>query len=157
MVKLGSKQQIESCCQFLCVLDPQLILDQTFFVAVSDGTVVGCGGWSFRKNRCAGSSKSSHDTAILNPEKDSAEIRAMFVEPSESGKGIGSLILAQSEKNAQGHGFRNGVLEAALSGLEFYKSKGWSSVTQELLTLQDGIVFDVVRMEKVFNEGSSCL
>ncbi len=123
-----SEQQIESCCRYVCVPDLQLILDQTFFVAISDQTIVGCGGWSFRKALHAGSLKSSQDAAILNPEKDPARIRAMFVEPSESGKGIGSLILAHSEKAAQEYGFQNGMLGATLSGLAFYKSKGWLSV-----------------------------
>jgi GNAT superfamily N-acetyltransferase len=145
-----SQQQIESCCRYVCVPDLQLILDQTLFVAVSDQTIVGCGGWSFRKTLHAGPLKSSQDVAILNPEKDSARIRAMFVEPSESGMGIGSLILAHSERAAQEHGFQNGMLGATLSGLAFYQSRGWASVAQEPATLQDGVVIDVVRMGKVF-------
>ena len=147
-----SEQQIKSCYQYVCVPELQLILDQTFFVAVSDEMIVGCGGWSFRRTLYAGPSKSSQETTILNPEKDPARIRAMFIEPSESGKGIGSLILSQSEKAARERGFRKGVLGATLSGLAFYKSKGWSSIAHEPATLPDGTIIDVVRMEKVFNE-----
>ena len=143
-----SREQIESCCRYVCIPELQLILDQTFFVAISDGTIVGCGGWSFRKTLYAGPSKSSQGAAILDPEKEPARIRARFVEPSASGKGIGSLILSQSEQAARARGFRNGVLGATLSGLAFYQSKGWSSVAQEPAILQDGIVIDVVRMEK---------
>ncbi len=147
-----SPQQIESCCQYVCVPELQLILDQTFFVVVLDKRIVGCGGWSFRKTLYAGPSKSSQEAEILNPEKDQARIRAMFIEPSESGKGIGSLILAQSEKAAQECGFRSGVLGATLSGLSFYKSKGWSLLEKEFVTLPDGIVIEVITMEKVFNK-----
>ena len=50
-----TEEQIRSCCQFVCVPDRQLIEDQTFFVAVSDGgAIVGCGGWSFRNKLHAG-------------------------------------------------------------------------------------------------------
>lgn len=145
-----SAQQIQSCCQYVCVPDSELIQDQTFFVAISGETIVGCGGWSYRKTLYAGPSKSTQEGAVLNPEKDPARIRAMFIEPTESGKGIGSLILSHSEKAAQEHGFQTGTLGATLSGLAFYQSKGWISVAQEPATLQDGVVIDVVKMEKNF-------
>jgi GNAT superfamily N-acetyltransferase len=143
-----SAQQIESCCQFVCVPDLQLILDQTFFVAISDEIIVGCGGWSFRKTLYAGPSQAFPEAPILDPDKDAARIRAMFIEPSQSGKGIGSLILSQSEKAAHERGFRSGVLGATLSGLAFYQSKGWAPLAEEPVILQNGVIIDVVRMGK---------
>lgn len=149
-----SEQQIQSCCKYVCVPELQLILDQTFFVAIdSNASIVGCGGWSFRKTLYAGPSTSSQAEAVLNPQTDPARIRAMFIAPDSSGKGIGSLILSASEKAAKNHGFQHGVLGATLSGLQFYKSKGWTSIAQERATLPDGVAIDVVKMKKILSKG----
>lgn len=146
-----STQQIQSCCQYVCVPDFRLIEDQTFFVAITEGegTIIGCGGWSFRSTLYAGPSTPPQREGRLNPERDFARIRAMFISPSQSGKGIGSRILAASEQAAQAHGFKKGILGATLSGVAFYRSKGWVSVGMEQTALPDGVVIDVVKMEKI--------
>lgn len=146
-----SLQQVQSCCQYVCVPDLRLIEDQTFFVATlnGDAKIVGCGGWSFRSTLYAGpSAPSQKDSETLHPERDFARIRAMFVSPSQSGKGIGSQILSASEQAARAYGFKKGRLGATLSGLAFYQSKGWIPIKTEHSTLPDGIVIDVVTMEK---------
>lgn len=143
-----SASQIASCCRHVCVPDLQLFADQTYFVAVMAGTIVGCGGWSFRPTLYAGSSASSPKEQRLHPDRDCARIRAMFVSPSQSGKGIGSRILAASEEAAKKYGFKRGALGATLSGLAFYRSKGWVSTGTEQTTLPDGVVIEVVTMEK---------
>ncbi|MDP1608477.1 MAG: GNAT family N-acetyltransferase [Chlamydiales bacterium] len=149
-----SEQQIKSCCQYVCVPDLQLIKDRTFFVAITPGgSIIGCGGWSFRNTLYAGPSlPSSHEINILDPDKDPARIRAMFIIPSASGKGIGSLILSASEKAAKERGFLRGALGSTLSGLSFYKSKGWQPSMREQAILPDGVAIDVVKMEKSFFE-----
>ncbi len=58
-------------------------------------------------------------------------------------------ITLASEKAAKQPHFQRGVLGATLSGLAFYKSKGWSSMAEEQATLPDGVVIGVVRMEKL--------
>lgn len=96
-----STGQIQSCLQYVCVPDLQLIEDKTFFVVTTgpEETIVGCGGWSFRKTLYAGpSAVPQKEDERLNPERDFARIRAMFVSSSHSGKGIGSKILSASEK-----------------------------------------------------------
>jgi GNAT superfamily N-acetyltransferase len=146
-----SMQQIQSCCQYVCVPDLRLIEDQTFFVATtgSEATIIGCGGWSFRKALYAGpATVPEKEDELLNPERDLARIRAMFVSPFHSGKGIGSKILSASEQAARVYGFKKGALGATLSGLAFYQSKGWISTRTERTTLPDGCVIDVVTMEK---------
>lgn len=147
-----SEKQIQSCCQYVCVLDLQLIEDGTFFVTTThDGeSIIGCGGWSFRKKLYAGPATMQQNTAILNPDQDSARIRAMFTAPSERGKGIGSLILSASEKAAKNYGFKKGALGATLSGLAFYQSKGWIPTETTRATLPDRVEIDVVTMEKTF-------
>lgn len=143
-----SEKQIESFRQYVCIPDLQLIEDKTYFVAMNeDGTIVGCGGWSFRKTPYGGS-ETVKDSGILDPKTDCARVRAMFIDPAESGKGIGSLILSASEKGAKEYGFSRGVLGATRSGLEFYKLKGWKCLEDENAILPDGVVIEVTKMEK---------
>jgi GNAT superfamily N-acetyltransferase len=147
-----SKDQIDSCCQFVCVPDRQLIEDRTFFVAVTGaGILTACGGWSFRSKLYAGSSEIYRKNDQLNPLTDPARIRAMFTDPSYSGKGIGSMVLNQSEKAAKAHGFSKGALGATLSGLSFYKAKGWVKVLEEQTVLPNGDIIKVVQMAKDFS------
>ena len=144
-----SEQQIQSCCQYVCVPDLQLIQDGTFFVAVKeDGSIVGCGGWSFRKTLYAGPSATKQNGATLDPEQDPARIRAMFTAPFARGKGIGSLILSASEIAAKNYGFKKGTLGATLSGLAFYQLKGWISIGTDQAALPDGVLIDVITMAK---------
>lgn len=144
-----SEEQIQGCCQFVCVPDQQLIDDKTYFVAATHtGELVGCGGWSFRNKRYAGPSDAPQIHDQLNPLTDPARIRAMFTDPNFHGKGIGSMILSYAEKAAKERGFSKGTLGATLSGLAFYLAKGWRTVSQEHPTLPNGTVIEVVQMEK---------
>ncbi len=143
-----SEEQINSCCQFVCVPDRQLIEDKTFFVVTEVGTLVGCGGWSFRNKVYAGPADTFQKNDQLNPLTDPARIRAMFTDSSYGGKGIGSLILHHSEKAAKAYGFSKGTLGATLSGLSFYATKGWNKVSEEQAILPDGNTIQVIQMEK---------
>jgi len=146
-----SQEQIDSCCQFVCVPDRQLIEDQTYFVVITKTEMmVGCGGWSFRNKLYAGPTDGPQKSERLNPLTDPARIRAMFIDPDYSGKGIGSWILEQSEKAAQAKGFLKGALGATLSGLSFYRAKGWTDLNEKHAVLPDGIAIKVVQMEKSF-------
>jgi len=146
------EEQIASCCQFVCVPDKQLIEDKTFFVVTTEsGKIVGCGGWSFRNKLYAGPAEAPQKNDRLNPISDPARIRAMFSDPDYAGKGIGSMILEQSEKAAQANGFSKGALGATLSGLSFYMKKGWHRVSEEQAALPDGTTIKVVQMEKYFS------
>lgn len=155
MKRLGvgyySPEQIDACCQFVSVPDRQLIEDQTFFVVIAeDGTMVGCGGWSFRDKLYAGPLDGPQKSNRLNPLTDPARIRAMFVDPDYGGKGIGSRILEQSEKAARAEGFLKGALGATMSGLSFYRAKGWADISEEQAVLPNGIAIKVVQMTKTF-------
>ncbi len=147
-----SAEQINSCCQFVCVPDCQLIEDQTFFVVrTEEGDLVGCGGWSIRKKLYAGPSQAPLNRDLLDPSRDPARIRAMFTDPAYRGKGVGSLILDHAEKAAHARGFSKGALGATLSGLSFYTAKGWQKTASEQALLPDGIAIEVIQMEKLFN------
>lgn len=145
-----SEEQIEGCYQFVCVPDRQLIEDKTYFVAVDEvGKLVGCGGWSFRNKLYAGPADTSQKSNQLDPSIHPARIRAMFTDPGYAGKGIGSLILHHSEQAAKNHGFSKGTLGSTLPGLAFYTAKKWTRVSENQVVLPNGIVIQIVQMEKL--------
>src|SRR5881275_1475832 len=77
-----NEQQIASSLNFICRPDEQLIDDGTYFVAVIDSEIAGCGGWSRRQKVYSGSAASGGEDALLDPATDAARIRAMFVRPA---------------------------------------------------------------------------
>ncbi len=142
-------EQIESSCKYVCVPDRQIIEDGTFYVVEDrNGEMVGCGGWSFRYTLYAGPKEQENQNRLLDPQKDMARIRAMFVLSSVSGKGVGSLILKTSEQAAKKAGFNRGALTATQSGFAFYKAKGWIPMKKDMSVLPDGVKIEITHMEK---------
>jgi GNAT superfamily N-acetyltransferase len=144
-----SEEQVQSSCKYVCVPDKRIIEDGTYYVVEDEnGIMIGCGGWSFRNTLYAGPEVQFKQDNILDPKKDKARVRAMFVLPSLSGRGVGSLILNTAEQEAKKWGFSRGTLGATQSGLAFYKAKGWIVVKEEIATLPDGVKIEVTQMEK---------
>src|SRR6266850_1529522 len=111
-------RQIASSLSHIFGVDTQLILDGTYFVAEVEGQVAGSGGWSKRNTLFGGdqakavrgepilnSSDNPAVDAVLDPAKDAARIRAFYVHPMWSRKGIASLILESCEEAARNEGF----------------------------------------------------
>lgn len=142
--------QVKSALEFITRLDPELVDDQTYFVAEADGAIVACGGWSRRAKLYAGSGSNSNDAQFLDPSHDAARIRAMFVLPQFERRGIGRMILERCERDAQDSGFMRLELMAMLSGLEMYRATGYREVENVPAKLEDGTPFPLVRMEKSF-------
>tara|TARA_R110002050_G_scaffold112748_1_gene227123 strand:- start:2019 stop:2573 length:555 start_codon:yes stop_codon:yes gene_type:complete len=151
-----TSQQISSCCLFVCLPDKEIIGDRTFYVVEdSGGILLGCGGWSRRKKLYAGPKSEFFEGPLkeaefLDPDTEPARIRAMFVDHSSGGKGVGSLILETAEKAAREFGFTRGSLGAMLSGLGFYEKKGWRVVGKDVATLPDDVDLEGLRREKIF-------
>ena len=145
-----NEEQLEASCKYICVLDKQMIEDNTYYVAEYNGEIIGCGGWSFRKNPDANSQNEADDEDILDPKNDRARIRGLFISPAASGMGVGSLILKTAEEAAKAGGFTRIALCAMQSGLEFYKTKGWNIKKHEMYAVEDGTEIEVTRMEKDF-------
>lgn len=107
-------------------LDTQLIDDGTYFCVVEDDTLIGCGGWSFRKTLYGGNHSQGRDAAELDPETDRARIRAMYTHPDHTGRGVGRLVIEEAEKAAREKGFIALEMAATMAGVPFYLKCGYT-------------------------------
>ena len=130
--------------------DTQLIADKTYFVfEASDGTLAACGGWSWRKTLYGGDHHhSSRDAGRLDPATEAAKIRAFFVHPQWSRRGLGTRLLCACEQAAWEAGFRRAEMGATLSGVPLYERYGYRRLAEILVDLPGGEQLPVVRMEK---------
>jgi len=141
--------QIESALKSVYGVDTQLIADGTYFaVEETNGHIVACGGWSKRKTLYGGDQYVGREDSLLDPTSDAAKIRAFFVDPQWARKGIGSLILHACEQAAVADGFSRLEMGATLSGIPFYKAKGYIELEPQFVPLGDGEKLPIVRMSK---------
>jgi GNAT superfamily N-acetyltransferase len=145
--------QIEGALQSVYGVDTQLIADQTYFVAEipdSDRTqIVACGGWSKRKTLYGGDQYAGREDSLLDPTHDAAKIRAFFVHPAFARRGIGTLILEACENAAISAGFRQLEMGATLSGVPFYRARGYAEIENEEVPLGNGHTLPIVKMAKI--------
>jgi GNAT superfamily N-acetyltransferase len=157
-------------------VDSQLIADGTYLVAevfdsqnqVSEKQdsqkqdsqnkpeIVACGGWSKRKTLYGGDQYAAREDSLLDPAHDAAKIRAFFVHPQWARRGIGGLILEACENAARDAGFTRLEMGATLSGVAFYKAKGYAAVENQEVPLGNGETLPIVRMAKISSEKSEC-
>lgn len=168
-----SVEQLENALQTVYGVDTQLISDGTYFAAEEVETsatpaIVGCGGWSRRKTLYGGDRwkeigkslrkevgkehQPAGEDSLLDPAKDAAKIRAFFVHPDWARRGIGGMILDACEKAAVAAGFRRLEMGATLTGVPFYKAKGYVELDASEVPLGDGLTLPIVRMVKKKNK-----
>lgn len=144
-----TSQQIKSALVHVFGVDTQLIADETYFVAEIERQLAGSGGWSKRKTLFGGDqSKADRIDPLLNPATDAARIRAFYVHPRWSRKGVGSKILTACEDAARLAGFRRIELAATLPGEPLYTAKGYENVEAMRLETPDGESLPAFRMAK---------
>jgi len=149
-----SAEQIELSLKTVYGVDSQLIADGTYFVVEAEpppkasSVIVGCGGWSRRRTLYGGDQYASREDSLLDPTRDAAKIRAFFVHPQWARRGIGAIILAACEDAARNAGFRRCEMGATLSGVPFYRAKGYAELENLSVPLADGLTLPIVRMAK---------
>jgi GNAT superfamily N-acetyltransferase len=171
-------EQIEAALKTVYGVDTQLIADETYFVAeaiigevkpkagpaghgeglesvvnqtgasAQSRTIVGCGGWSKRQTLFGGDQWNARQDDLLDPAEDAAKIRAFFVHPDWARRGIGTMILEVCEKAAKAAGFKRLEMGATISGVEFYKARGYAAAEGIAVPLGDGQSMPIVRMAK---------
>jgi len=138
--------QIRSSHAFMG-LDQQLIDDRTYFVVEVDGRPVGCGGWSRRATLYGGDHSAGRNSALLDPSRDPAKVRAMYTHPSFTRRGVGRLILSLCEKAATAEGFSRLELMSTMSGRPLYTAAGFQPL-EELTDAAGGVPVPLLRMGK---------
>lgn len=146
--------QIELALKMVYGVDSQLIADGTYFVAsikLSDkdhSVIAGCGGWSKRKTLYGGDHWNRREDALLDPARDAAKIRAFFIHPAWTRRGIGGMILEACESAAGSAGFARFEMGATLTGVPFYRAKGYVELESLEVPLSNGVSLPIVRMSK---------
>ena len=158
-----SPSQIESALATVYGVDSQLIADGTYFVVEvataadqavqaishrSELLIVGCGGWSRRKTLFGADHWTDREDSLLSPQRDAAKIRAFFVHPDWARRGIGSMILVACERAAADAGFTRLEMGATLSGLPFYRARGYIALEEFVVRLANGESLPIIRMKK---------
>jgi GNAT superfamily N-acetyltransferase len=122
-------------------------------VVAENGTqLVACGGWSKRGKLYTGSSDSSDDDRLLDPAREPARVRAMFVRSDWTRRGLGRRILGESETAARRAGFHGLTLGATLPGVPLYLAYGFQPVKTDEITMPDGVPLGCVWMEKPLDD-----
>ncbi len=80
---------------------------------------------------------------------DAARIRAFFVKPGWTRRGLGGQILKACEAAAEAAGFRRFELGATLTGIPLYRAYGYEPIEQTEAQMADGLTLPIVRMGKV--------
>lgn len=146
-----SEQQIEAALASIFGVDTDLIRDGTYFVAEKDNKLIGCGGWSKRRNLFGGDRYSNRDSSRIDPKSEPAKIRAFFVHSKFARQGVGRAILSTCEVEAVAEGFNTLELLATLPGVRFYKACGYEG--ESLVEYEfNGTVVQFVPMRKVLRE-----
>lgn len=167
-----TQAQIESALATVYGVDTQLIADGTYFVAeIAPQTdavagphsarraseaiaperipvIAGCGGWSKRKTLYGADHCAGREDDLLDPQKDAAKIRAFFIHPDWARRGLGSMILDACETAARHAGFTRLEMGATLTGVPFYRARGYAEVEQIEVPLGNGASMPIVRMGK---------
>ncbi len=129
-------------------VDTQLIIDKTYFVIEAEGEIVACGGWSFRRTLYGADALAGREDNRLDPAVDAARIRAFFVKPGYTRRGLGSQILKACEAAAEAAGFRHFELGATLTGIPLYRAYGYEPIEDTEAQMAGGLTLPIVHMAK---------
>jgi GNAT superfamily N-acetyltransferase len=153
MTQAYTPSQLEAALGNWLGLDTRLIADGTYFVVEAkevavDSLLVGCGGWSKRKTPYGSDHRAGREDVLLDPATEPAKIRAFFVHPAWSRRGIGRMLLDASEAAARGAGFRRAEMGATLSGVPLYAAFGYVAGERVELPLANGESLPIIKMGK---------
>jgi GNAT superfamily N-acetyltransferase len=151
-----SAAQIEGALGHALGLDTQLVEDGTYFVATplaEPDLIVASGGWSYRRTLYGSDHGPNREKTPLDPSTEPAKIRAIFVHPDWSRRGLGTLMLRHCEDAAQRAGFRELEMGSTLTGVPLYSLKGYVPRGRVAVPLPNGEVLPIVHMTKTLEPG----
>ena len=141
-------QQTAASVRYIASVDRTLIEDGTYFVIEADGELVACGGWSRRDKLYTGSGEGAGDARLLDPASEPARVRAMFVRPGWTRRGLGTRILEACQAAAKAEGFSVLALVATLPGLPLYDRFGFVVTERVEVRMPDRTTIACAAMER---------
>jgi len=149
-----SSAQIEGALGHALGLDTQLVEDGTYFVATpvaEPERIVASGGWSYRRTLFGSDHAPNRELTLLDPSTEPAKIRAIFVHPHWSRRGLGTLILKHCEDSAYAAGFRRLEMGSTLTGVPLYSLRGYLPQKRVEVALPNGETLPIVHMTKTLD------
>ena len=141
-------EQTDASVAHISSVDPMLVEDGTYFVIEAGVELVACGGWSRRDKLYTGSGGGDDDARLLDPKTEPARVRAMFVRPDWTRRGLGTMILEASETAARSEGFRTLALMSTMPGLPLYKRYGFTVDETADITMPNDVTIAGASMSK---------
>lgn len=143
-----TEAQREGALGHVLGLDTQLIADGTYFVAEAGGAPVASGGWSYRATLFGSDNGPDRMPQTLDPARDAAKIRAIFVLPAWARRGLGTRLLRHCEAAARDAGFMRVEMGSTLTGVPLYQREGYVAMGRVEVPLPNGEHLVIVPMEK---------
>lgn len=141
-----TQAQVDAALAKVFGVDTQLITDGTYYVLDGTSGPSAAGGWSGRRTLYGGDQTKGVADPLLNPTTEPARIRAFFVHPDWSRRGLARRLYAECERAARAAGFRRFELMATMPGEPLYVALGFSVIERIVLTLAGGVDVPFARM-----------
>ena len=141
-------EQVASALRYVFGPDTQLIADRTYFVIEIEGSLVASGGWSRRRTHYGGDQMKDADDPLIDPATEPARIRAFFVHPEWSRRGLGRQLFETCMSEARAAGFRRLELVATMPGEPLYAALGFAVRERLVLTMPNGVALPLARMSR---------
>jgi len=140
--------QIDSALRYIFGVDTQLVDDGTYYVVARGGVLNAAGGWSKRRTLFGGDRWKHEADELLDPRREPARIRAFFVHPEWSRRGLGRLLFETALRDALAAEFNWMELMATLPGEPLYRALSFAAEERVPLQLPDGVRVPLVRMSR---------
>lgn len=130
-------EQIDAAMAAVFGVDTQLIADGTYYVIDGPSGPAAAGGWSARRTLYGGDQMKGAEDPKLDPTTEPARIRAFFVHPDWTRRGLARRLYTECARSAYAGGFRELELMSTLPGEPLYIALGFSVVERIALPLGD--------------------
>jgi N-acetylglutamate synthase-like GNAT family acetyltransferase len=140
--------EVASALKYIFGVDTQLLDDGTYYVIEADRVIIASGGWSKRSTLFGGDQMKGTEDNLLNPQHESARIRAFYVHPDWARQGLGSWLMQTCEDAAKNQEFNTLELVATRTGIPLYEKSGFKAVELVQSKTPDDEILEFTRMRK---------